>query len=242
MIWQLLQPVMNIFYPRRCPICGGIVLPIGELICNGCQKKLPIIQEPRCKKCSKPIENEERELCYDCSKRVFHYQYGYALWVYNETLQKSMVAFKYKNKAEYATYYIRELMKYYRKPIQIMKVDVIVPVPIHKKRLKQRGYNQAALLAKGIGEALELPVEEQLLVRRKNTIAQKRLNDQERFQNLSHAFCVNAEVAKEYRFKKVLLVDDIYTTGSTIETCTNAMLNAGIKEVFFVSLCIGKGY
>lgn len=238
----ILQYMIDLIYPRRCPICGDIVLPKGNLICKDCYEDLPLITEPRCKKCSKPIAKEEQELCYDCKRHTFHYTYGYALWVYNDELRKSIVAFKYKYKAEYASFYVEELLKYYDRHIRRMGVEVIVPVPIHKTRLKQRGYNQAALLAKGIADGLGIPMEEHLLVRTKKTVAQKRLNDQERFRNLQHAFLVNPERICAYKGKKVLLVDDIYTTGSTIETCTKAMLDAGIKEVYFISLCIGRGY
>jgi ComF family protein len=241
---QLQKWIIDIIYPRRCPICGDIVTPRGELSCPACRKNLVWIEEPRCKKCSKPIDSHEVEYCYDCERKHHHYQKGFALWVYDKQMQKSIADFKFKGRREYSDFYIAELVRGFGDAIRQLKPDVLIPVPIHKHKKLQRGYNQAEIVAKGIGKELNIPVLTELLQRDKNTLPQKQLNDKERLKNLEKAFKFSNEEYEKYRniLYKVIIVDDIYTTGSTIEACTNILMQNGIAEVYFVSICIGKGY
>jgi ComF family protein len=241
---NLLKQIINILYPRRCPICGNIVLPRGELACPACRLILSPIEEPRCKKCSKPIESEESEFCLDCNRKNHKYVKGFALWVYDGHMKKSISDFKFHGRREYSEFYVTEIVKRYREEIKKIEPDVLVPIPIHSSKQIQRGYNQADILAKGIGKEMDLPVLSYLLQRNKKTLPQKQLNDKERLKNLEQAFQFSIEERSKYpkEIRKVILVDDIYTTGSTIEACTNKLIQCGIEEVYFISICIGKGY
>lgn len=240
----MLQTILDMLYPVRCPVCGDIVIPRDRRICLPCEKKLQFICEPRCKRCSKPIGDEQREYCRDCERKDYHFEYGYALWVYDSIMKKSISDFKYRYKKEYAEYYIEAVVSKYGNKIKHMAPDIIVPVPIHQSKYRDRGYNQAEILAKGIGAKLGIPVLPHLLLRNKKTLPQKQLNDKERLRNLQEAFEYNKHSAIYYTGKmdKVLLVDDIYTTGSTIEACTNVLLHNQSKNVYFLTLCIGKGF
>lgn len=231
-------------YPVRCPICEGIVSPKDRRICQSCEKQLQFISEPRCKKCSKPIEQEQKEYCSDCERKDYHFDYGYSLWLYDTHMKKSISNFKYRHKKEYAKFYIQEIIRNYGEKIKSLSPDVVVPIPIHKSKYRERGYNQAEILAKGIGKELDILVLPNLLIRNKKTLPQKQLSDKERLRNLQEAFRYNEELADEFsgRLNKVLLVDDIYTTGSTIEACTNILKHYGINNVYFITLCIGKGF
>ncbi len=233
--------VLDFLYPKRCPICENIVMPKGKLICRGCFEELPFVTEPCCKKCGKPLGNEEKEYCYDCEKRTFHYEMGYGLWIYDEKMKRSMSAFKYKGKKEYAEFFGQQLVNRYKKWIKATGIQVIVPVPIHSKKLRTRGYNQAGLLADIVGNELSIPVEG-VLERCINTRPQKVLDNKERIYNLQHAFRLNPLNKFSIKGKRVLLIDDIYTTGSTIEVCTNEILGAGADKVYFLCVCIGKGF
>jgi ComF family protein len=240
----LIQSILDIIYPIRCPICGEIVIPKGRRICTCCKEKLPYIDEPRCMKCSKPMELEEKEYCSDCERKQYHFDKGFAVWVYSDDLRHSIAEFKYHNKKEYGRFYFGEMIRIYGHSIQKLSPDVVVPVPLHRSKYLERGYNQADILAKGIGKALGLPVLSQLLVRNKKTLPQKNLSDKERLRNLQEAFVINEKLFCYLRGKinSVLLVDDIYTTGSTIETCTNVLKSNGIDQVYFLVSCIGKGF
>jgi ComF family protein len=231
-------------YPVRCPVCGDIVTPKGSKICNPCEKKLQLIGEPRCKKCSKPIEEDQREYCNDCERKDYHFEHGYSLWVYDSAMKKSISNFKYSYKKEYAKYYIEKIVQSYGNDILKLAPDVLVPVPIHKSKYRERGYNQAEILAYGIAKELNIPVLPHLLIRNKRTIPQKQLSDKERLKNLQEAFAFNEVAISSYskELKRVLLVDDIYTTGSTIEACTNVLVRNGIESIYFITVCIGKGF
>lgn len=241
---NLLEPIINVIYPRRCPVCGDIVTPRGELACPSCRKNLTPIQEPRCKKCSKPVESEEAEFCLDCFKKRHKYIKGFALWLYDAGMKKSIADFKFHGRREYGEFYVSEIVKRFEKEILDIAPDVLIPIPIHRSKQLRRGYNQAEILAKGIGKELEIPVLPHLLLRNKNTLPQKQLNDKERLKNLEQAFEFSEKEKERYNnhIHKVILIDDIYTTGSTIEACTNILIQNGINEIYFICVCIGKGY
>jgi ComF family protein len=195
-------------------------------------------------KCSKPLEIEEKEYCNDCERKQYHFEKGFSVWLYNDDMRHSIADFKYHNKKEYAKFYVEELVRLNGKSIIKLAPDVIVPVPLHRSKYLERGYNQADILAKGVGKALGLPVLSHLLVRNKKTLPQKKLSDKERLRNLQEAFSFNQLETNNYLKKiiSVLLVDDIYTTGSTIEACTNVLKANGVEQVYFLTICIGKGF
>lgn len=240
----MFQTILDLIYPVRCPVCAQIVQPRGEKICPSCIAKLPRIEGCRCLKCGKPTEYEEKEYCNDCERKHYHYERGLALWIYNDEMRKSLADFKYHHRKEYAGFYCEELIRVFKEQINHINPDVLVPIPIHRSKYLERGYNQAEILARMIGKQLDIPVIPDLLLRNKKTKPQKNLSDRERLRNLTQAFRFNEQAKNNYgkRIDKILLVDDIYTTGSTIEACTNELKRYGVTQVFFIVLCIGKGY
>lgn len=201
---------------------------------------MEIVQEPRCKKYGKGISSFEKEYCYDCGRTDHSFEYGWALYHYNEAMRASVSRFKYKNKREYKDWYVEELLKRYGKRLQALRADVIIPVPLHSSKRRHRGYNQAELIAVGLSRGLGIPMDTRGLRRSLKTVPQKKLGPKERLKNLQRAFRTDKRYLK--RVRRVILVDDIYTTGSTIEACTRVLKAAGVKEVYFICLCIGKGY
>lgn len=240
----MLQTILDIIYPVRCPVCGEIVIPKGDRICPSCIAKIPYVKEPRCMKCSKPLELEEKEYCSDCERKQYHFDKGLSVWVYNDEMRQSIANFKYHSKKEYAKFYVNEMVRLYDKMIMKLAPDVVVPVPVHRSKYLERGYNQADILAKGIGKALGLPVMSHLLIRNRKTLPQKKLSNKERLRNLQEAFRFDQKelIRNHVKITKVLLVDDIYTTGSTIEACTNVLKANGIEQVYFLVICIGQGF
>lgn len=154
------------------------------------------------------------------------------------SMGESILRFKYHNCREYADYYIEELMNVHGSCLEWLRPDVIIPVPVHPARYRMRGYNQAEILARKLGEALDTEVCSDLLIRVKKTRPQKELNDAERLRNLREAFVLSREVPR--RYGTVLLIDDIYTTGSTMEACSRRLKEAGVRRIFCVSICSGQ--
>jgi len=196
-----------------------------------------IIEEPRCKKCGKPIRQKEAEFCYDCEREDLCYEQGRSLWIHKMPVSSSIYAFKYKNRRVYGEVYGREMAKMFRKIIRLWEIDVIVPVPLHRKKQKKRGYNQAEILAKEIGFRVGIPVDTTLIKRKKNTVPQKEFTRKERKKNLKNAF----EVTGKVEGKRVLIIDDIYTTGSTIDSISILLKKAGAEKTYFLTISIGQG-
>lgn len=257
----LRECLVSLLFPRRCPVCSRIVLPEGALICPDCVPKLHFIRQPSCKKCGAELISDRAEYCPDCQRRQRSFESGVALIRYDTVAQKSMAAVKYKNRREYLDFYAEAIARRYGYFFKHRKDAVLVPVLVHPARLRSRGFNQAGELAVRLGRLTGLLVNEHLLVRTRKTAPQKELGPDERLRNLRHAFAVAAEFRWEPAPGKpdsrnlpgwaagtapelpqtVILIDDIYTTGSTIEACTRVLKAAGVRQVYFVSICIGGG-
>lgn len=236
------EKVWNLLYPKTCPICQNIIRG-DEEICEKCYGNLEFIREPKCKKCGKRFEsvdisNEIREYCGDCAKNEHLYEFGMAVFRYDDNIKESIYRFKYHNQRTYAGFYGKTMAAAYGKLIGELGVEVIIPVPIHYKKRIKRGYNQAELIADELGTTLGIPVDNRILVRDKATTPQKELSNVERRNNLKKAFKIAESIVK---YKKVLIVDDIYTTGSTVDACASALKKAGAGQIYFISLSIGAG-
>lgn len=209
------------------------------MICEPCRLRLHPVTEPLCKKCGKPLSAAETEYCPDCGRKKHLYTRGRAALEYDSLMRESIGRFKYSNRREYANFYVRELLDICGPAVRSWNVDLLIPIPLHKSRRRKRGFNQAELIAKGLGRELGIPVSSNCLLRTRKTSPQKELNDQERKNNLKNAFQV---VDYDVKFKKILLIDDIYTTGSTIDAAASVLLESGAEKVYFLSISIGRGY
>lgn len=231
--WEVMW---RILYPRRCPICQEIVAKPNAFICEECNALVSWIREPRCKKCGKQIRNMEQEYCTDCIRMPKQFEQGIALVVYAGEVRESLARIKYRNMRQDLDWFCLEVVKRYTSTIKNWKIQALVPVPIHASRRRVRGFNQAEEIAKRLAEKWNLPFYSSALLRAKKTTAQKELNSHQRLKNLEQAFVfgklpINIEV--------ILLIDDIYTTGSTMEACTRILLKNGVKRVYCLSLAAG---
>ena len=228
--------VLDFIYPPVCPFCGEISY---EGICSECKKKIIYIEDPKCIRCGKPLQDEKEELCRDCSKvKNNPIEAGRSLWVHKKPVSSAIYDFKYKNKRYYGKIFAREMVRKYKNLIYQWDIDEIVPVPVHNKRLKKRGYNQAAIIAEEVGKLMGIPVYEDMIIRIKNTKPQKKLNDEERIKNIKGAFVIKNEYKPG---KNVLIIDDIYTTGTTIRQIAQIMKASGAEKLFFLTISIGQG-
>ncbi len=123
------------------------------------------------------------------------------------------------------------------KTIVAWDVQAIIPVPLHKKRLHKRGYNQAEILAKELGKLIHIPVVTKLVVRQKNTVPQKALGATDRQNNLENAFKLEVN---DVKLTTIVIIDDIYTTGSTIDAVARVLKAAGVKNVYYIAIAIGR--
>ena len=232
-IWECF---LNLLFPRRCAVCDGILQETKAGICPECRRKLVYIREPRCRKCGKQLLDEEEEYCAGCKGNQKNFDRGIVLFAYNDAMKKSIYRFKYANRREYSRFYAAEICRCLGKEIARFSADAIVPVPLHKKRQKKRGYNQAELIAAQVGQHMGIPVKTRLLIRSKNTKALKKMRRTERENNLKKAFKI---WENDVKLDTVIIIDDILTTGSTINEISGVLKEAGIKKVYFVALSSG---
>lgn len=188
-------------------------------------------------KCGKELEDEETEYCSDCMRHRHLFDSGRAVFAY-KSMSDSIYRFKYKGRQEYAAYYAECMAGRLGEWIVRRKPDALVPVPIHASKRHLRGYNQAELLAKGLGRILHIPVETNLIKRMRKTSPMKDLSVSERQNNLKRAFKI---CRNDVKLNTIIIIDDIYTTGSTIDALSYELRSAGVGHIYFVTLAIGKG-
>lgn len=235
---NLKEELIGIIYPRTCPICGEILQKNNLQVCNACKKKIKYIKEPACKKCGKQLQVEEQECCFDCLKKEHNFTKGIALYCHDEWIRKSIYKFKYSNKREYAKIYANEIILRYGSKIEEWNADYLIPIPLHKSKLRARGYNQAEDLSRELSKELLIPMLKNGVYRIKKTLPQKELNDKQRINNLKKAFKIgNIDV----KSKRVILIDDIYTTGATIDSVAEVLIQSGVKDIYFITISIGEG-
>lgn len=237
-IYDISDAIAGFFFPHRCPLCDCLLEP-EKFICSGCDKKPLRIKEPSCKRCGKPLKDERREYCGDCQRSSHGYKQGKAVFVYEGEIRRSMYRFKYGNKREYAAFYAKEAAGLYQDWVLRHNIEVIVPIPMYSRKKRLRGYNQAEVFAAALGRELGISVDRKLVKRIRNTVPLKELNPMERRSNLKNAFQLMQDIVK---YRQILLVDDIYTTGSTMDVVSKLLLSAGANEIYFICISIGEGY
>ena len=231
--------IIDLVFPRRCPFCGEVRAYGDKWECDKCSNELPWIEKPVCLKCGKTISSPELQYCGDCERIPKSFERCYPVFSYEGTVRDSIYEFKYKNQREYAAFYCECILKRYGSELRGLLIDGIVPVPVHSHKKRVRGYNQAELIARELGKRLGISVYGNYIVRSTDTNPQKELDDRERMKNLKNAFKIGENSVK---LNTVLLVDDIYTSGATMEACTSTLLHGGVNSVYCVSVAIGRGY
>ncbi len=229
-------------FPLRCPYCDEVVgIRIGakepiEKICRPCKNQFVVLKEPWCVRCGKKLLTQG-ELCQDCQNKPHLFERGRALYEYG-SCSSSVYRFKYAGRREYGDYFGEQMVAELGEFIRMVNPDGIIPIPLHKKRQNKRGYNQAMVLAKAVSKYSGVPVYGNFLYRKKNTRPLKSLNPIERQNNLKKAFIIGQN---DVKLNTTILIDDIYTTGSTMDEVAGVLLEHGIKRIYFLVLASGDG-
>ncbi|HOA49156.1 MAG TPA: ComF family protein [Novosphingobium sp.] len=229
-VHPLLAPVADLIYPPRCPLCGAAIAAQTGL-CGTCWGDLAIPGDPCCSSCQRPFPEgvAAQSLCAPCLADPPRHDGVAAGTLYNEASRKLVLAFKHGRRIAMAPMLARLIAA--RLPDEIGAGWIMVPVPLHRWRLWRRGFNQAALLA---GELARLRGADLLvdgLVRRKQTPSLGGLGKAARARALSGAIAVNPRRAEGIRGAKLVLVDDVLTSGATSHACVSVLKRAGAKKV-----------
>lgn len=219
---------VDLLYPPRCVACGQW----GEWLCSQCIHGIPTILAPICRRCGKPVGGPG--LCPDCEQYTSYLVGMRSVAPHVAPLRQAIHALKYEG-VRVLSGPLGDVLASYWQRISL-PVHVIAPVPLHTARLRQRGYNQSLLLARALGERIGLPVEEKALVRERNTPSQIGLSREARWENVWGAFRCRSN---DLRGANVLLIDDVLTTGATLEASAAALLEAGVGNVWSLTLARG---
>ncbi len=219
---------LDLFFPRHCVGCGQK----GSFICPNCWRTLPRIVPPVCPKCGRP--QPSGLLCANCWQKPSKIDGIRSISPFEGVMRQAIHELKYHNLKAISVPLAYLLVNYLVTTPLPVKIDVIVPVPLHPKRLQERGYNQSSLLAKELSKQSGLPLVEDCLYRIINSPPQVRTNNiEERWQNVANAFeCRNDKLIG----KRVLLIDDVCTSGATLEACAKALKDRGASMVWGLTL------
>ncbi len=211
---------------------------MDRLIHDECARKIKYVRGATCLKCGKPLSTAEKEeeFCIDCRKTRHFFDKGFSIFDYR-SVSGSVYKFKYMGRQEYANFYAWAAFKRYGKTLKKLGIDAIIPVPMYKGKENARGYNQAEVFARKVGEEFGIPVYKNIIIRNKNTLPMKKLDARGRRNNLKKAFII---ARNDVKFKCILIIDDIYTTGSTIDEIAHEFRIVGVEKVYFLTLAIGQ--
>lgn len=226
--------------PARCLNCGEDAGDNHQL-CATCWKSLAFITTPFCDRCGHPfVVDQSSPICGDCLHSPPPFAKGRTAFRYDSLIRELILQFKHadatylaKPLASWLTWSGRELL---------VKSDVIIPVPLHRWRLFKRRYNQATLLARELSHRVDTPLLTNVLVRHKRTESQHGKSRKERQANVNAVFKIAPEKRHLVKRKAVLLIDDVWTTGATLNACVKTLKKAGAKDVFVLTLArVTKG-
>jgi len=246
--WAFISSTIELILSSSCVICGARGA-LATPICEGCQSSFTLIEAHCCKVCGRPFGNEsvvahsEGFLCGECrpKKHRWYFDRAFSTFIYDEKMRAAILAFKYKKRfsigdvlgglwAPLLSRHIADL----EDSDERSRPDLVLPVPLHRKRLRSREFNQAAILARFSGIALGRPVAYDVLARIRDTEYQSRLSPVQKIKNVKGAFKVTEP--KVIEDLNVLLIDDIFTTGATVNECAKMMKKAGAASVIVATL------
>jgi len=236
------ERLFQFFLPSQCHCCE-VFLEEGERgICPDCLSKIRWITPPFCSICGSPFSSKEVEihLCGNCLTKKTYFAKARSLGYYEGPLQEAIHRWKYEGRASLASFFGEWMAEGFRRHWTSEAFDIVVPVPLHRKRLRERGFNQAFLLARELSRRIGVPCEKKMLRKEKPTVPQVLLSGVEREKGVRGAFRVREE--DQVAGRSILLVDDVYTTGATVNECSRVLMAGGAKsvEVFTLAHAIKK--
>lgn len=216
----------HLFFPHCCAGCGSDLISQGQLLCLPCLSRLPVTNFHL--HADNPVQQLFR------GRLPVRYAASYLYFTKDSLLQQLVHQFKYKRRKDIGTWFGKRMGEALKSAVNFPRPDALVPVPLHKTRERNRGYNQAAVLCEGMASVLDLPVWRHHLLRSSDTHTQTHMNRIERWQNMAGKFQVKDAPALQGR--NLLLVDDIITTGATLEACGQALLAAAPVQLSIATL------
>jgi ComF family protein len=232
---EALEALLSVLLPAPCRLCDKPLLASGTLpICSACLEALPRMPAPICEQCGRlfhtfqPAEGG-RQACQLCRRGVYAFDVARSFGVYDDLMVRAVVLLKYHSLKPLGAWFGRQLEQCVASEPEAFAADVVVPVPLHPSRLRERGYNQAELIARPLARRLHLPLRPYLLARTRPRPEKLKLTRRERWLTVRGAYAMRG--AGRIDNLRVLLVDDVFTTGATLDACARALKQAGAARV-----------
>lgn len=218
-----------------CFVCDRNIGCLEDNICLECREKINFVGNYNCDKCGKKIEIKEDKIgyCRDCQKLIKYFKKGISLYVYEGIGKEILKKFKFQDKG-YLKKTLGFLLAKEIEKIGLKYVDILIPIPMTVKKINNRGFNQSELIGNIVSKELNIKIENSILTKVRNTSEQNKLKGEERRKNLQNAFSINDKIKIEN--KKVLLIDDVYTTGSTINEVSKLLKKNGCDDIYFATI------
>ena len=231
---RVLGRALDAVLPHQCLACGGLIGEGGGILCPDCWDRVAFHSPPWCSICGLPFEFDmgAGAVCGACARRPPAYRRARAAFAYDDASRRLLLAFKHGDRTDAAPAYGRLLLSSGRELLS--DIDWVAPVPLHWTRLFSRRYNQAALLAREVASGAGLTLVPDLLVRRRRTPPQGHMTVRQRRDNVRGAFVLGS--GRDVVGRRVLLIDDVMTTGATIEACARCLTEAGAAAVDVLTL------
>jgi competence protein ComFC len=223
---------LSLLYPEVCQLCQNErATPLDGFVGSLCQSQVRFIEPPFCARCGLPYGGEFTGPfeCANCRELDFHFAFARSAAVAKTVVLEAIHRFKYSRSWWFENFLAGLLIRQAAPVLRAQPWDCLVPVPLHPLKQREREFNQSALLARQLSRATAIPCEEKLLRRVAATATQTHLNRPARMQNMKNAFAVTPAV--NVRRRRILLVDDVFTTGATTNDCARALRDAGVEEV-----------
>jgi ComF family protein len=234
---QLLTDISNVIFPPRCLACAEIFAePQKQVFCRSCHEKIRYMTGSHCPVCgiTYPDSPAQNHICGNCLEDKPYYSCARAVASFETILMEAIHQFKYGRNI-FAGDALASFMADFSYPdFEFAEYSLFIPVPLHVKKLRERGFNQSLILANALSKKHEIPVNFSLLKRHKFTLTQTGLNKAEREKNIKGAFIVTDP--EKIAGKSVILIDDVYTTGSTLNECAKTLIKARAEKVAVLTL------
>ena len=227
--------LVSVFFPAGCRICDRLLTSASRVpICEECLSSFVRASRIACEICGRPLpgrgQNPEQPLlCPACADKSYAFDRARSFAVYEGALVDAILLLKFEQIDPFGAWFAERLAEVVRDEANAMAADVVVPVPLHRQREKERGYNQAALLSRPLAKGLRLPHKAVLLMRTRARPDKRILTLEERWESVRGAFATRP--GSQVDILRVLLVDDVLTTGATLDACARALRDAGAKSV-----------
>lgn len=235
---EIVGAVLDLLFPgvTGCVACGATLAKDNEYICSTCRAQIVLISKPTCECCGRPLAYPG--FCVECRLRKRSFVRCWSAAVYRGLLRRCLHRFKYDHGAYLAPFLGSLLADCLQQADGVPLRPIVVPVPLDRKRLRTRGFNQAELLATEVARLCGWPLRKKALRRLRTTLPQADLDEKDRWLNVAGAFAADGDLAG----KEILLVDDIYTTGATAEAASQALVEAGAERVYVATVAMASSH